>query len=392
MHKACGHGGVNHVFSELRQRFWVEKGSSTIRKVISDCLQCRKHKAKTLTQKMADLPPARMQTFEPAFTHTGVDYCGPFLVKQVRSRVKRYCCVFTCLTTKAIHLEVATDLTTNCFLNVLRRFVARRRSVKHLYSDNGTNFVGADKVLREELGKCNQERICAHMCKTGIDWSFNPPSASHFGGVWERMVRSVRKVLNALQPNSIYSEDVLVTVLTEVEAVINSRPLTPVSFHNIEEGPLTPNDLLCPDASHNLPTAPSEDRDAYLYDKYKQTKFLINKARERWVKEYLPNIADRNKWFAEQRNLQINDIVILADHPNSKELDLGRVVGVYPDRKGLVRSAKLRIKNGEIIRPIVKMKWFVPAEETVRGKVPTWLSPVNCGEISNAMLETVDDD
>ena len=117
---------------------------------------------------------------------------------------------------------------------------------------------------------------------------------------------------------------------------------------------MTPNDLLCPDASHNLPTAPSEDRDAYLYDKCKQTKFLINKARERWVKEYLPNIADRNKWFAEQRKLQINDIVILADHPNSKELDLGRVVGVYPGRKGLVRSAKLRIKNGKIIRPIVK--------------------------------------
>ena len=286
-------------------------------------------------------------------------------MKQGRSRVKRYCCVFTCLTTRALHLEVATDLTTNSVLNVLRRFVARRRSVKHLYSNNSTNFVGADKVLREELGKCNEEKILAHMCKTGIDWSFNPPPASHFRGVWERMVRSVRKVLNVLQPNSIYTEDVLVTVLTEGAAVINSRPLTPISFVDIEERPLTSNDLLCPDASHNLPTVPSEDRDAYLYDKYKQTKFLINKARERWVKEYLPNIADRNKWFAEQRNLQINDIVILADHPNSKELDFGRVVGVYPDRKGLIRSAKLHIKNGEIIRPIVKMKLLVPAKETV---------------------------
>ena len=107
----------------------------------------------------------------------------------------------------------------------------------------------------------------------------------------------------------LYLDDDLVTVLTEVEAVTNSRPLTPISFIDVEERLLTSNDLIYPDAFHNLPT---EGRDAYLYDKCKQTKFLLNKARERWVKEYLPNIADRNKWFAEQRNVQINDIVILA--------------------------------------------------------------------------------
>ena len=123
--------------------------------MISDSLPCRKHKAKTLTHKLAVLPSARMQIFESTFIHTGVDYCGPFLEKQRRSRVTSCCCVFTCLTTRAIHLEVATELTTNSFLNVLRRFVARRKSVKHLWSNNGANFVGADKVLREELGKRN---------------------------------------------------------------------------------------------------------------------------------------------------------------------------------------------------------------------------------------------
>ena len=259
-HVCCGHGDANHLFFELRQKFWIQRGSSTIRSVINDCLICRQ-KAKRLTQKMTDLPPARLQIFEPAFSRTGVDFCGSFIVKQGRSRIKRYFCVFSCMTTRALHMEIAADLTTDSFLNVLRRFVARKRSLKHLYSDSATNFVGAEKLLQNEPTKCNQHCIGEHLHQNGIEWSINPPASSPFGGIWERMIRSIREVLNVLQPGPVYSEDVFHTVLTEVEAIINSRPLTPDTFLEVEDRPLTPNDLMMPDAIATSSLPPSDDRD-----------------------------------------------------------------------------------------------------------------------------------
>ena len=373
-HTKCGHGGVCHTFTELRARFWIEKSSSTIRKVINNCLVCRKVKAKCLTQKMSDLPPARMQIFDPPFSHTGVDFFGPLLVKQGRSNVKRYGCIFTCLTTRAIHLELAFDLSTDSFLNVLRRFAARRRSIRHLYSDNGTNFVGAEKLLRDEYTKYDQNRVRDQMAIAGIEWTFNPPLASHFGGAWERMIRTIRKILTTISPGPVYSEDVIRTVLIDIEAMINSRPLTPVIFHDVEERPLTPNDLLMPDANSVIPLPLSDDRDAYIKNKYKQTKFLINRARERWLKEYLPTIAERSKWFAEKRNLGVNDIVILTKDPTAQHMfELGVVRKVFPDNKGLVRSVLVKCQDKTLQRPISKLKLFLPAEEIDRTSIPNWL-------------------
>jgi len=164
-HKRCGHGSVNFTFSSVRERFWLQKGSSMVRKVIKSCLNCRKNNAKTEQQVMANLPAARLQIFDPPFAHTDVDYFGPFYIKQGRSTIKRYECVFTCMTTRAIHIEMAKDLTTDCFLNAFRRFVARRKGVTHLYSDNGSKFIGAQKVLIQDLKKVNQVQIRGEAAK-----------------------------------------------------------------------------------------------------------------------------------------------------------------------------------------------------------------------------------
>ena len=234
--------------------------------------------------------------------------------------------------------------------------------------------MGAEKLLRDEYTKYDQNRVRDQMAIAGIEWTFNPPLASHFGGAWERMIRTIRKILTTISPGPVYSEDVIRTVLIDIEAMINSRPLTPVIFHDVEERPLTPNDLLMPDANSVIPLPLSDNRDAYIKNKYKQTKFLINRARERWLKKYLPTIAERSKWFAEKRNLGVNDIVILTKDPTAQHMfELGVVRNVFPDNKGLVRSVLVKCQDKTLQRPISKLKLFLPAEEIDRTSIPNWL-------------------
>ena len=242
--KRAGHSGVNYTLSLLCQHYWIVNARVAVRRALRNCLPCRKRNIRPGQQLMANLPPARLQIDEPPFSHVGVDYFGPLMIKQRRCDIKRYGCIFTCMTTRAVHLEVATDLSTDAFLNVLRRFLARRGPVTHVYSDNGTNFVGAERVLKEDLNKWNANQISDYLRQENVQWSFNPPSASHMGGVWERMIRTVRKIMMAIYPKKSLDDDALHTLLVEVEAIVNSRPLTEVSLEVGEEMPLTPNHLL----------------------------------------------------------------------------------------------------------------------------------------------------
>ena len=189
---------------------------------------------------MADLPPARLEAKKPPFTHTGVDYSGPIIVKHGRSELN-YGCIMTCMTVRAMHLEVAPDLTTSSFINALRRFIARRGTVKYLYFDNGSKFVGAEKILRDNIKGWNQRQIYEHLRQQGIQWSFNPPSASHMGGAWERMVGLIKRILGALLLRKQLSDDILQTALLKVEAIVNSRPLMDVVIEPGSELSLTPN-------------------------------------------------------------------------------------------------------------------------------------------------------
>ena len=223
--RLVGHQGLNATLNSLMQRYWVEGPTSLIKRALKVCLFCRRQNAKLEVQIMADLSPEQLEAEEQSFTHTGVDYFGPIMVKHGRSKLKRYGCIMTCMTVRAVHLEVAPDLTTSSFINALRRFIARRGTVKYLYSDNGSNFVGAEKILRDNIKGWNQRQICEHFRKQGIQWSFNPPSASHMGGAWERMVGLIKRILGALLPRKQLSDDILQTVLLEVEAIVNSRPL-----------------------------------------------------------------------------------------------------------------------------------------------------------------------
>ena len=244
VHQTVGHQGRQHVLASLREKFWVLRANAAVRRVLSRCLVCRRLQARPLTQKMANLPEDRVTPDHPPFSFSAVDLFGPFLVKRGRSMVKRYGVLFTCLTTRAVHIELAHSLTTDSFVNALRRFVSRRGEVREIRSDNGTNFVGAERELREEIDKWNQQQIHEAMLQHHIKWKFNPPGASHHGGVWERQIRSVRKILGSLLLSQTIDEEGLTTLLCEVESILNSRPLTPVSDDPLDLDPLTPNHLL----------------------------------------------------------------------------------------------------------------------------------------------------
>ena len=186
-HRKIGHSGTFHTWTTLRQRYWVVKGVAAICKVLGHCLFCKRRNSSFGTQFMADLPFCRVTSGNPAFHFTGIDFFGPIMVKQGRSLVKHYGCVFTCLTMRAVHLELSYSLDTDAFINALRRFISRRGKPHTFFSDNGSNFVGGNQELRRSIQNLNQETIEERLKQDEIRWKFNPPYANHMGGIWERV-------------------------------------------------------------------------------------------------------------------------------------------------------------------------------------------------------------
>ena len=186
-HEQLGNVGRRHVLARLREKYWIVGANSAVRQVVSACVTCRRNTALKQDQKMADLPSDRL-TAAPPFTCVGVDYFGPHIIKEGRKECKRYGALFTCLASRAAHVEIAHSLETDCFLKALRRFVARRGPVREIRCDNGTNFLGARRELREAIEEMDHDEISAKLGQQQIDWKCNPPSASHMSGVWERQI------------------------------------------------------------------------------------------------------------------------------------------------------------------------------------------------------------
>ena len=236
--------------NEIRSNgFWVIGGTSAVAYVISKCVSCRKLRGAAQEQKMSDLPEDRLES-SPPFTYCAVDYCGPWHVKEGRKEVKKYIALFTCMASRAVHLEVSNSLETDSFINALRRFICRRGPVRQLRSDQGTNFIGAKRELREALQAIDQCKISSEMLKEDCDrvtFKMNPPSASHAGGVWERQIRTVRSVLTALLDGNagVLDGETFQTLICEDEAIVNSRPLTLDNLSDPDSlAPLTPNHIL----------------------------------------------------------------------------------------------------------------------------------------------------
>lgn len=195
IHLLLGHSGRYHTIFALKRKYWITNANSDVRKVIAECRFCRHYNGRAMEQKMTNLPKEKINPDLPPFTNVGVDYFGPVKFRQGRTTCKRYGVIFTCLACRAVHLEVANSLEIDACINALHLFISRKGQVFYIKSDNGTNFVGAKRELREALAALNHEQI-QDLISAGVEWSFNPPAASHHGDVWERMIRIVRRILN----------------------------------------------------------------------------------------------------------------------------------------------------------------------------------------------------
>ncbi|XP_062710837.1 uncharacterized protein LOC134288917 [Aedes albopictus] len=232
------------IVNEMRQLYEIQKLRSVVFKVSQDCLPCKIRRAAARPPPMAPLPKVRVTPYIRPFTFVGVDFFGPVLVKVGRSVVKRWVSLFTCLTIRAVHLEVVHSLSKESCVMAVRRFVSRRGAPSEIFSDNGTNFVGASNQLKQEMDDLNQH-LASTFTNTTTRWSFNPPGAPHMGGVWERMVRSVKVALGGiLEAQRRPDDEILETVVIEAEVMINSRPLTYIPLESDAQEFLTPNHFL----------------------------------------------------------------------------------------------------------------------------------------------------
>ncbi|XP_064622573.1 uncharacterized protein LOC135484816 [Lineus longissimus] len=356
--RLCRHSGREHVMANLRQNYWIPQARQLVKRVLRDCIVCKVLHGKLGQQKMADLPPERVTPSKYPYQCLGVDVFGPFYVKRGRSQEKRYGCMFTCLSMRAIHLEKLSSMDTDSFINALIRFCARRGVPKLIRSDNGTNFVGANRVLRESIAQWNEShRLKEYLLQNHIDWTFNTPTASNMGGVWERNIRTARKVMNSILQKQSLDDERLDTIFAEVENVVNSRPLTVVSNDPKDQLPLTPNDLLRP-FGKGFPSPIGTFGKADMFGKrWRHVQFVVDQFWKRWTAEYLSALQVRSKWIAEQPNIRVNDLVLVLDQSLARShWPLARVTDTFPEKDGLVRSVELKTAfTDKMVRPINKI-------------------------------------
>ncbi|XP_048483479.1 uncharacterized protein LOC125489920 [Plutella xylostella] len=361
-HEAAQHANNERVVNNLRQKYHILHLRPTVKRVARSCARCMVTRSMPRTPPIGDLPRARLDPFTRPFSNCGVDYFGPMVVTVGRRHEKRWGALFTCLTTRAVHLELVASLSADSAIMALRRMAARRGWPKTIYSDNGTNFRGADAELRAAYADWEpafQDEALRHR----TEWRFIPPGAPNQGGAWERLVRSVKTALKAVLHQQFPREELLQTLLAEAEHSVNSRPLTHVSVDLRDPEALTPNHFLL-GSSEGLPsTGPCQPTDLRAW---RRVQALADSFWRRWVQEYLPTLVPRSSSPSTERNLQVGDLVIVVDHSLPRNTwPRGRVVATFPGPDGAVRSASVQTKGGVFRRPATRLA--VLNTETAQG-------------------------
>ena len=356
IHRSNGHVGPEHVLSIVREKYWIMSGRVLTNQVVAVCFLCRIRRAKKLYPYMADLPVCRAAIDQPPFHHCGVDMFGPITVKQGRARVKRWVLLFTCLTIRCVHLEVVHHSDTDSFINAVRRFVNRRGSPSNMYSDNGSNFKGATTELKEFQNKLDKVKIKDFASTNNITWTFNPPEAPHMGGVWERLIRSTKEVMYGLVKNYVLTDPQLLTLTTEVEQILNSRPLTHLSDDVSDLEALTPNHVLLGAHRNWASITDTSEADVTSRKKWKQVQALRSMFWSRWVKEYLPELNKRPCWKESSPTFGVGELVLVQDDDLKRgKWPLGRITDTFPGDDGIVRVVQVRMRNNTYTRPVTKL-------------------------------------
>ncbi|XP_063979931.1 uncharacterized protein LOC135163955 [Diachasmimorpha longicaudata] len=337
------HGGTQLTLRQLRTAYWILGGRAPVRSFILKCVKCARQRGIRAQQLMGQLPPARL-TPARAFLNTGVDYAGPISLRSWKGRghksYKGWLAIFVCMTTSAVHLEVVSDYSADAFLAAYRRFSSRRGIAHTLFSDCGTTFLGADEELRRLFlaGSSESRQLAQLLIQDGTQWSFNPPSAPHFGGKWEAAVKSVKYHLTRTIGEDLLTFEELTTLLTHVEAVLNSRPLEPLTDDPDDCSALTPGHFLMGQAPTTLPEPSLENLNISRLSRWQLIQRNLQGFWKRWSTGYLQRLQAISKWYHPTHDINVGSLVLLTDErfPPSK-WPLARVTALHPGKDGLTR-------------------------------------------------------
>ncbi|KRX13015.1 Tigger transposable element-derived protein 6, partial [Trichinella nelsoni] len=395
VHERSLHAGTEQTLTDLRQRFWVLKGRSSVKRIVRQCRICKRQCARPYEPIMNDLPIDRVTVAAP-FERIGIDFAGPVYIKMRNNHVKTYICLFTCMVTRAIHLELVTSMTTKQFLNAFHRFAARRGYPVLVQSDNFKTFKQADQELRDLFSENQWSEIREALTVNRIKWKYITERAPWNGGYWERIVRSVKESLKKVLGNTRLEEDELRTVLCEIEARINSRPLTFVGDDPNDPNPLTPFHFLIGREFRNVHEIPhGEDNDPpygapttkELSRRWKYRRTLVDNLWKRWKNEYVVNLSQRKKWTKSKQEPHVGDIVLVSeDEVPTHMWPMARVIEVYPGSDGVVRTVKVKTLKGTYNRSVRKLRLLEPAVDAdglrpSRGDIVVVIVATTCNRV-----------
>ncbi|XP_076389322.1 uncharacterized protein LOC143264752 [Megachile rotundata] len=356
--------GAQATLNAVRRKFWIPHGKGLIRQTIHECVTCRRAKTKVVNYPMGDLPKNRITHSRP-FCHTGVDFCGPLFIKEKihrnRGKIKVYLSIFVCFSTRAVHIEIVSDLTTDAFLAALRRFFSRRGKPSDIYSDNATNFVGAKRELTEfhtyinDLNNSNE--IVESLANEQINWHFIPPRSPHFGGIWEAAVKSAKHHMTRVIGNALLSFEGLLTFTTQIEAILNSRPLTPISSDPNDLTAITPSHFLIGESLMSVPDHDYANIPDGRLSSWQHIQQLRQHFWKRWRSEYLQELISRKKWHTgEIQHLAVGTMVVVQeDNTPPMQWTLGRITSVHPGADGIIRVVTVRTSRGEYKRTVKRI-------------------------------------
>ena len=352
-HLQLGHGGPSALLAHSGNIFYVKGGKRLARSVCNKCVICRKAAAKASSQLLGQLPPARVEP-NYVFLHTGLDLAGPFYIRKGHTRrpvsIKCYLIIFICFCTKAVHLELASDQTKEAFLAALERFVSRRGLPLHIYSDHGANFMGARNELLKYYKLIEssdwQESISNFSLDYQVTWHTIPQRAPHFGGLWEAAVKAAKYHLKRIVAGYKFTFEELYTVCCKVESYLNSRPLGPITSHDLDgNSALTPAHFLLGRSARAYPRKPVTSNPTIL-QRWEKCLQASQHFWERWSHEYLQHLQKATKWHKKTKNYAVGDMVMLTD---GKEFDcqwtMAKIVDVFPGKDGLVRSVNVQVEH-----------------------------------------------
>lgn len=360
-HTTTLHGGMQLMLCHLRSKYWILRARSLVKKHIHRCLICAKQNAKVKTQIMGDLPAVRVTPSRP-FINAGVDFAGPFPILMSKGRGskthKAYIAIFICMSTKAIHLELVGDMTSEAFIGAYKRFSARRGKCAHLWSDQGRNFVGANRELTDAWKAACLEfegDISDRLTNEGTQWHFLPVYSPNFGGLWEAGVKSIKHHLKRILTTHLTFEE-MSTVLCSIEACLNSRPLCPIDLSDEKTEPLTPGHFLIGEAPITVPSPSLKDVKVGHLTRWQYSQKLVNDFWSRWQKEYLSRLQQRPKWLKRKSEFKTGDIVLIKQEnlPPGKWA-LGRIIDKHPGPDGLTRVYSVKSGDNIVKRCVTKL-------------------------------------